>query len=531
MLKEKLNIAIRVDANSEIGGGHFRRCLTLAQEAQKRGHSIKFISAQLPEKDRLLLKKNKLFYDIISEKNQNENITSKKIPNKFSHDKWLKLSILEDAKITSKSLDKFNPNWIIFDHYSLNIEWVNIVKKKHNDPYYLAIDDLDNRNLGSDFLLDQTSIIKKERIYKVPGSLVGPKFALISNKFDYYRNKSIQKRSDSKSFILKNKNFFILISLGLYDKKKLLPILVDTLSKMKNATILVATSSECQTLSKLKKLCQKYKNFSLHLDSKNMAELMLKADVCIGASGMSMWERCCMGIPSLTITIAKNQQKVTKQVTNLNISKQLRISVLKNKKKLLKTISDFIYSPKKLQQLSENSYKICDGKGTDKVINFLEANLKKVEIKDSFKLLSWRNKKFIRANSLNKQKINTKSHERWMEKTQNFKRGIWLIYSEGGKEIGHCSSIYVNKEVVYWSFYIGEPKFSPGSGIRMLVFFLKKLFFEIGISKIEANVTIENCKSQKLHKDLGFSLNSSNDHFQKYSLTKDFFKKRYYSNI
>ena len=57
MLKEKLNIAIRVDSNSEIGGGHFRRCLTLAQEAQKRGHSIKFISAQLPGKDRLLLKK------------------------------------------------------------------------------------------------------------------------------------------------------------------------------------------------------------------------------------------------------------------------------------------------------------------------------------------------------------------------------------------------------------------------------------------------------------------------------------------
>ena len=34
-VERKLNIAIRVDANSEIGGGHFRRCLTLAQEAQK----------------------------------------------------------------------------------------------------------------------------------------------------------------------------------------------------------------------------------------------------------------------------------------------------------------------------------------------------------------------------------------------------------------------------------------------------------------------------------------------------------------
>ena len=46
-------------------------------------------------------------------------------------------------------------------------------------------------------------------------------------------------------------------------------------------------------------------------------------------------------------------------------------------------VSNLIYSPKKLQMLSKNSSKICDGLGAIKVVNFLEAKLKKVEVSDS----------------------------------------------------------------------------------------------------------------------------------------------------
>ncbi len=221
----------------------------------------------------------------------------------------MKLSVEEDAERTSKTLDEIQPNWIIFDHYGLDIEWVNKIRKKHNNCFFLAIDDLDNRNLGADFLLDQTSINNKKRNYKSPGILAGPKFALLSNEFNDLRKKSLQEKYKRQSGSLKNKSFYILISLGLYDNKKLLPTLVNTLSKLDKVNIIVATSSDCQTLPELRNISKKIENMSLILDSENIAELMLKADICIGASGMSMWERCCMGLPSLTITIANNQKK------------------------------------------------------------------------------------------------------------------------------------------------------------------------------------------------------------------------------
>ena len=38
-----------------------------------------------------------------------------------------------------------------------------------------------------------------------------------------------------------------------------------------------------------------------------MAELMAAADLAIGAGGSTTWERCCLGLPALSICVADNQ--------------------------------------------------------------------------------------------------------------------------------------------------------------------------------------------------------------------------------
>ena len=84
-------------------------------------------------------------------------------------------------------------------------------------------------------------------------------FGIIStNEFNKLRKKSLQERLKRQSVSMKNKNFYILISLGLYDNKKLLPTLVNTLSKLNKINIILATSSECQTLRELKEISKKY---------------------------------------------------------------------------------------------------------------------------------------------------------------------------------------------------------------------------------------------------------------------------------
>lgn len=46
----------------------------------------------------------------------------------------------------------------------------------------------------------------------------------------------------------------------------------------------------------------------LHVDTSTMAQLVAQADVAIGAAGVSAWERCSLGLPSLLVELAENQR-------------------------------------------------------------------------------------------------------------------------------------------------------------------------------------------------------------------------------
>jgi len=43
------------------------------------------------------------------------------------------------------------------------------------------------------------------------------------------------------------------------------------------------------------------------VDSRDMAALMALADLAIGGAGVTAWERCALGLPAVTVTMAANQ--------------------------------------------------------------------------------------------------------------------------------------------------------------------------------------------------------------------------------
>jgi UDP-2,4-diacetamido-2,4,6-trideoxy-beta-L-altropyranose hydrolase len=67
-----------------------------------------------------------------------------------------------------------------------------------------------------------------------------------------------------------------------------------------------------------------------------MAKLMASCDAAIGAGGTTQWERACIGIPSLVVSIANNQIKACEDLSSEGYIYYI------NSNNLIYSIDDFI---------------------------------------------------------------------------------------------------------------------------------------------------------------------------------------------
>ena len=62
-----------------------------------------------------------------------------------------------------------------------------------------------------------------------------------------------------------------------------------------------------------------------------MAELMLDADLAIGAGGSTSWERCCLSLPTFIFLIDENQRMIVEQLVKFRSVKLLKnVGCIKN---------------------------------------------------------------------------------------------------------------------------------------------------------------------------------------------------------
>ena len=114
-------------------------------------------------------------------------------------------------------------------------------------------------------------------------------------------------------------------------------------------------------------------DMQLHLDAENIALLFSKADLAIGAGGVTLWERCCMGLPTVLLTIADNQIPAASAITKAgavvyagDIRKQHW------EYKLSETLKTLAQDVDVIHKMSRKAFDVCDGKGIDKVCDAIE---------------------------------------------------------------------------------------------------------------------------------------------------------------
>ena len=358
-----MKIVIRTDVSIQIGIGHVMRCLTLADTLKNYTNiEVTFVC-----RDQLGLTRTMITdrgYKLISL----PKITRSFEPgsNEPTHAKWLGVSWTQDIEDTLQGIGKNNVDWIIVDHYAIDYRWHQLARKFCNK--IMVIDDLADRKYDCDVLLDQTfgrtSNAYQLLVPKVCQLLLGPKFALLRNEFSLLRPKALEKRRQISSIS------HILISLGTLDPDNITKRVLDALSSVKwvkPPVVDLVLGSSSPSFDRIKKITKNYPlDIYLYTDISNMAELMLKSDLSIGAGGTTSWERCCMALPTILLVLAENQV-----LTGKNLDKAgATITLLEDtelEENIKNAVDNLIENRSKYLELSNCTAAICSGAGATKV--------------------------------------------------------------------------------------------------------------------------------------------------------------------
>lgn len=359
-----MRVVFRCDASIQIGTGHVMRCLTLADALVKNGAECHFICRE-HEGHLLELIRQRGHYSYSLALNEDIKMDSSEDV-KLSHSAWLGATQYEDAQYCIGLLELLQPDWLIVDHYAIDIVWEKTLR-----PYckkLMVIDDLADRRHDCDILLDQTFGRDKQDYLGLVSKrcvlLCGSEYALLRPEFAQWRDYSLERRKPSRLEHL-------LINLGGVDKDNITTQILKGLEKSSLPEYSKITVVMGSTSPWIKAVRKQAALMSWEVEVKvgviNMAELMANSDLAIGAAGSTSWERCCLGLPTIMLVLAENQQNISS-----NLEKVDAVFAITLKDSLAVTISKaieyFTMSPSALIEMSQCSSKVLDGWGSTLVI-------------------------------------------------------------------------------------------------------------------------------------------------------------------
>ena len=352
------SFGIRVDTTNQIGTGHFMRCLALGGALRRRGAHVKFISRQIPTRMRELAIKNG--HEVASLPPARCSGTTDELP----HAHWLATSQSDDAEATIEALAGKHVDWLIVDHYSLDARWESALRQCSAS--ILAIDDLADRVHECDMLLDQNLYDDIARYSsKVPTHcrlLLGPKYALLREEFREARA-SMRTRDGAVRRIL--------ILMGGVDADNLTVRAIDAVSQLpRSFDVDVVISVRNPAREDIAEACKEHR-YALHVQPLNIAKHMEVADLAIGAGGSTLWERCCLGLPTICITEATNQVPIAAALHAVGAVVNLGDKAMVSAVDLAAALSSLIERRDVLTSLSATAGQLVDGRGTDRVVEIL----------------------------------------------------------------------------------------------------------------------------------------------------------------
>jgi UDP-2,4-diacetamido-2,4,6-trideoxy-beta-L-altropyranose hydrolase len=193
-----------------------------------------------------------------------------------------------------KILDRYNPNTLIIDNYSIDFRYERELKVENPNLKLMVLDDTYERHY-CDILLNHNIYADAER-YRglVPDWCevrCGGEYTLIRDEF--YREKNRKT---------------IYVAIGGTDHTNINIDILEVLKGFSNLDVILVTTTANQNLEKLEEYIEDKAWIELHINSNRVAKLMKMSELAIITPSVTLHEVIFMDLPFIAIKTADNQK-------------------------------------------------------------------------------------------------------------------------------------------------------------------------------------------------------------------------------
>jgi UDP-2,4-diacetamido-2,4,6-trideoxy-beta-L-altropyranose hydrolase len=392
-----------------MGSGHLMRCLTLADELQRRGAVVQFISRTHP--GNLLARLEQRGYQV-HRLSPPPGAVDPSAPGS-----WLGVDQEQDARETLAALHGSKVNLLIVDHYAIDSTWERCLQPAA--ARLLVIDDVADRLHEADFLLDQNygrADIERRHRERVPERcrlLLGPRYALLQPIYKELR-RVLPRRDGAVRRVL--------VFFGAHDPSQSAVRVLQALTEPQFAQLAidVVPGNGPAAAAAVHAAARGLPNASIHENPQSLAGLIARADLAIGAGGTTTWERACLGLPSVVATIADNQKEVAAALAADGCVELAGAASDLTTQDWSGLIRRVLAEPERITQLQRCSLGLTDGSGAGRVARVLmdtrdtAITLRRATDADEALLLDWANDQTVRRQSFDPSHIAPETHHRWL---------------------------------------------------------------------------------------------------------------------
>jgi UDP-2,4-diacetamido-2,4,6-trideoxy-beta-L-altropyranose hydrolase len=335
-----MRVLIRSDSSLQIGSGHIYRCMALADHLRQKGHNVDFSCALLEGNLISLLKESG--FEVIPSPQATD------MPRlALSHAKY---------------------DFTVIDHYEIECDAEMAFRPFTNK--IISIDDWGTRRHCVDYIIDPSlsasSILRRMANGDTP-FYSGLEWAMLRKEFETCRARVKPRREVKK----------VLLFFGGTDPAGLVLPFIHEVIKQQNAYPGIEFNFLVSRFHPMKDGIQDIEsspNLKVHVSPDSVADLMLNCDFYIGSAGSVTWERMCLGLTGMVLSVSRNQEDLAAILDDSGYHKYIGKASDNPPREVLRLFRQYLDKPFKLTEISENCFRSVDGRGVERIVSLMESS-------------------------------------------------------------------------------------------------------------------------------------------------------------